>query len=168
MLQMSKVIQETKFRRKRPMKTFPAGANLVKKLLGKSSGLTDKPSFTNEQLIETVRAGLAYSELEVLQTTLGLPMEQLASLVGLSRATLQRRKKTSGKLSLVQSDRVVRLAKLMGKAIDVLEGQDNARQWMMTPQHGLGGAIPLEYADTEVGAREVENLLGRIEHGVIS
>ena len=33
---------------------------------------------------------------------------------------------------------------------------------------GLGGAIPLEYAETEVGAREVENLLGRIEYGVYS
>ena len=120
------------------------------------------------QLIEQVRAGLAYSELEALQASLGLPMERLAAQVGLSRATLQRRKKSDAALSAIQSDRVVRLARLMGKAIDVLDGEANARQWLSTPQHGLGGATPLDYADTEIGAREVENLLGRIEHGVFS
>jgi uncharacterized protein (DUF2384 family) len=35
-------------------------------------------------------------------------------------------------------------------------------------QKGLGGKTPLEYADTEPGAREVEDLLGRLEHGVFS
>jgi uncharacterized protein (DUF2384 family) len=35
-------------------------------------------------------------------------------------------------------------------------------------QPGLGGAVPLDFAKTEIGAREVENLLGRIEYGVYS
>jgi putative toxin-antitoxin system antitoxin component (TIGR02293 family) len=63
---------------------------------------------------------------------------------------------------------VVRFARLMGKAVTVLESEDNARQWLTSPQFGLGGAVPLDYADTEVGAREVEDLLGRIEYGVYS
>jgi uncharacterized protein (DUF2384 family) len=54
----------------------------------------------------------------------------------------------------------------MGKAVEVLS--QRRRTPMVTPQFGLGGAVPLEYAETEVGAREVENLLGRIEHGVYS
>ena len=49
-----------------------------------------------------------------------------------------------------------------------MESEANARQWLNAPQFGLGGAIPLEYAGTEVGAREVEDLLGRIEYGVYS
>ena len=56
----------------------------------------------------------------------------------------------------------------MGKAVEVMESEDNARQWLTSPQVGLGGAVPLEYAETEVGAREVEDLLGRIEFGVYS
>ena len=56
----------------------------------------------------------------------------------------------------------------MGRALDVMETENNARQWLTSPQYGLGGAVPLEYAETEVGAREVEDLLGRIEHGVYS
>ena len=56
----------------------------------------------------------------------------------------------------------------MGRAVEVLESEENARRWLTSPQFGLGGAVPLEYAETEVGAREVEDLLGRIEHGVYS
>jgi uncharacterized protein (DUF2384 family) len=39
---------------------------------------------------------------------------------------------------------------------------------LRSPQIGLGGAVPLAYAETELGAREVEDLLGRIEYGVYS
>ena len=67
-----------------------------------------------------------------------------------------------------RADRLVRFAKLMGKAIEVFDTTENARRWLTSPQIGLGGALPLDYAETEVGAREVEDLLGRIEYGVYS
>jgi putative toxin-antitoxin system antitoxin component (TIGR02293 family) len=102
-----------------------------------------------------------------LQASLKVPMEKLVPRLGISKATLHRRK-ASGKLDPAESDRVVRFARLMGKAVEVLESENNARQWLTSPQFGLGGAVPLDYADTEVGAREVEDLLGRIEHGVYS
>ena len=38
----------------------------------------------------------------------------------------------------------------------------------MTPQRALGGAIPLDIAKTEVGAREVEQIIGRLEQGVFT
>jgi putative toxin-antitoxin system antitoxin component (TIGR02293 family) len=94
-------------------------------------------------------------------------MDRLAPLLGISIATLHRRK-AAGRLDPVESDRVLRFARLMGKAIEVLETEENARSWMISPQYGLGGAVPLEYAGTEVGAREVEDLLGRIAYGVYS
>lgn len=50
--------------------------------------------------------------------------------------------------------------------MDVFGDQDDARTWLRRPQWGLGGAIPLEYARTDPGAREVEALLDRIEYGV--
>jgi putative toxin-antitoxin system antitoxin component (TIGR02293 family) len=61
-----------------------------------------------------------------------------------------------------------RVARLIERAARVLESGENARKWLTSPQIGLGGAVPMEYAGTEVGAREVEDLLGRIEHGVYS
>jgi putative toxin-antitoxin system antitoxin component (TIGR02293 family) len=119
------------------------------------------------KLVEKLRIGLPVTELNDLQATLAVPMEKLGPMLGISKATYHRRK-AEGKLDQAESDRVVRFARLMGKAVEVLESEEDARQWLTAPQFGLGGAVPLEYAETEVGAREVENLLGRIEYGVYS
>jgi putative toxin-antitoxin system antitoxin component (TIGR02293 family) len=94
-------------------------------------------------------------------------MDKLAPMLGISKATLHRRK-NAGRLDAAESDRVVRFARLLGRAAAVMESLENGRHWLASPQVGLGGAIPLEYAETEVGAREVEDLLGRIEYGVYS
>ena len=121
----------------------------------------------SSKIIGAVQAGLGIEEIESLRSVLGLPLEGLASKLGISKATLHRRR-VAGKLDPAESDRVVRFARLMGKAVEVLESEDNARRWLNSPQVGLGGAVPLDYAETEVGAREVEDLLGRIEFGVYS
>lgn len=124
-------------------------------------------SLAPAQLIQSLKAGLPVRELDDLRSTLDLSMDRLAPMLGISKATLHRRKIT-GRLDQVESDRVVRFARLLGKAAEVMESLANGRQWLTAPQIGLGGAVPLEYAETEVGAREVENLLGRIEYGVYS
>jgi putative toxin-antitoxin system antitoxin component (TIGR02293 family) len=124
-------------------------------------------NFSPSELIEVVQKGLPVRELEELQTSLALPMEKLGPLLGISKATFHRRK-AAGKFDAAESDRIVRFARIMGKAVEVLESEENARRWLTSPQFGLGGVIPLDYAGTEVGAREVEDLLGRIEYGVYS
>ena len=121
----------------------------------------------SHQLVKAIESGLAFSELESLRAQLGLPLDQLAEKLGIARATLHRRK-ASGRLAPDESDKVVRFARLFAQAEEVFIGKENARQWLSFPQSGLGGAIPLDYARTEAGAREVENLLGAIEYGVYS
>jgi putative toxin-antitoxin system antitoxin component (TIGR02293 family) len=118
-------------------------------------------------VIGAVRAGLPFAEVEALRAGLDLPADKLAPRLGLSKATLHRRK-LEGRLTPAESDRVMRYARLLGRAVEVLEGEDAARRWLSRPQYGLGGAVPLDYAETEAGAREVENVLGRIEYGVYS
>jgi len=114
------------------------------------------------------KVGLPVTELTDLQASLAVPAEKLAPMLGISKATFHRRKGTGAKLNPAVSDRVVRFAKLLGKAVKVFGDMEDAKQWLNSPQFGLGGAVPLDYAKTEVGAREVENLLGRIEYGVYS
>ena len=126
-----------------------------------------KGEFTTPGLIQAVQAGLPVCELRDLQVSLNVSMGKLGTMLGISRATLHRRK-AGGRLGPAESDRVVRFARLMGKAVEVMESAENARKWLISPQVGLGGAVPLDYAGTEVGAREVEDLLGRIEFGVYS
>jgi putative toxin-antitoxin system antitoxin component (TIGR02293 family) len=118
-------------------------------------------------MVRELKQGISFDELEQLRRSLDLPLERLVPMLGISKATLHRRK-LSGRLDGAESDRVVRFARLLGKAIEVLESPESARAWLGSPQIGLGGEVPLEFAETELGAREVEDLLGRIEEGVYS
>jgi putative toxin-antitoxin system antitoxin component (TIGR02293 family) len=118
-------------------------------------------------LIKIIGFGLPVQELDALQSSLDVPIDRLAAKLGISTATLHRRK-AQGRLDPEESDRVLRFARLMGKAVAVFGNLEDARQWLNSPQFGLGGTAPLDYAKTEIGAREVENLLGRIEYGVYS
>ncbi len=119
------------------------------------------------QLVSKVRAGVPFRELEKLRGELALPLNQLAEKLGISRATLHRRK-VAGRLDAHESDRLVRYDRLLQHARQVFGTTESARLWLGFPQYGLGGAVPLDYARTEVGAREVDDLLGRIEWGVLS
>jgi len=122
---------------------------------------------TVHQQIERIHAGLSFQAVQNLQRALDLPLEKMAAVLGMSRATLHRRK-TQGKIDQHESERLVRYQRLLKKADDVFGDGASAREWLTHKQSGLGGAVPLDFARTEIGAREVENLLGRIEYGVYS
>jgi putative toxin-antitoxin system antitoxin component (TIGR02293 family) len=119
------------------------------------------------ELIHRIQKGLRFSELKTLQDTLDLPFEKLAAKLCISRSTLQRRK-AAGRLSPDESDKVIRYSRLVRQAADFFGDIGKARAWLKHPQYGLGGAVPLDYARTETGAREVEDLLGRMKYGVYS
>ena len=143
-----------------------ASGIVVECILGPSSKAA-QPEWTPSRVVEALRAGLPISELRELQGRLDVPMDKLSQILGISKATLHRRK-GEGRLDAFESDRVVRFARLLGRAVEVMESEADARRWLTSPQIGLGGEVPLVYAESEVGAREVEDLLGRIEHGVYS
>ena len=119
------------------------------------------------ELIRQIQKGLPFSDLKVLQDSIDMPFEQLAAKLSISRSTLQRRK-VAGRLSPDESDKVMRFARLLEHATSVFGDVDKARAWLKFPQRGLGGVVPLDYAETEVGAQEVEKLLGRMKYGVYS
>jgi putative toxin-antitoxin system antitoxin component (TIGR02293 family) len=138
----------------------------------KTGTLERKPSHVARaehphELIRRIQKGLPFRQLEELQKNLELPLEQLAEKLSISRATLHRRK-VAGRLSPDESDKVNRYAELFTHALKVFGSIEKARAWLKFPQWGLGRIIPLDYAKTEVGAREVDNLLGRIDYGVYS
>ncbi len=120
-----------------------------------------------QQMIRRVESGVRFGDLETLGKALHLTLEQLSPLIGIARATLHRRKK-EGHLQALESDRVIRYERLYSQAAKVMGSKEEGLNWLRSPQRGLGGAVPLEYARTEVGGREVEKLLGRIDYGVYS
>ncbi len=64
-----------------------------------------------------------------------------------------------------ESDRLMRVA---AQAAEVLGSKEKASSWLRSPNRALAGSRPLDIIDTDLGAREVETVLGRIEHGVYS
>jgi putative toxin-antitoxin system antitoxin component (TIGR02293 family) len=128
-----------------------------------SIGLKSKSLFG---VIEQIKSGLPMGAFDNLRQKIGLSERALSESMDISKRTLTRRK-TEGRLSSSESERLVRLARLFDKATEVF-GNDEAvaAQWFKTPARGLGAKTPLEMAETELGAQEVNALLVRIEHGV--
>jgi putative toxin-antitoxin system antitoxin component (TIGR02293 family) len=118
-------------------------------------------------LAEQIRLGLPYAALEAVTGRLALSREQIAQALQLPERTLARRKKES-RLSPAESDRLFRLARIAAQAGDVLGSEDKAARWLRRSNRALGGRVPLALLDTDAGTREVEEVLGRIEHGVVS
>ena len=143
-------------------KEFPVPTNSdVESLLGlKAKGMPE--------LLGLVKAGLQYNSLENFVRKTRFPREEAISLVQISPRTLARRKE-KGRLSPEESDRLVRAARIVSQARRLFEGNaEAANHWLKSSQQALGGSTPLEYAQTEIGAREVEALIARLEHGVFS
>lgn len=119
------------------------------------------------ELGERVRQGLPYAALEAVMARLGLSREQVAEALHLPERTLARRKKER-RLHPDESDRLFRLARIAAQAEDALGSTEKTARWLQKPNRALGGRVPLALLDTDAGAREVEEVLGRIEHGVVS
>lgn len=118
------------------------------------------------ELHALIEKGLPVSLLDSLAGALGLKVEAVAALCGVSRATFHRKKSNRAKLGHFESDMVARYAALLKHATAVFEDEKAAGDWLRTEQIGLGGAKPLELAKTTQGYQEVEKLLTRIDHGV--
>jgi putative toxin-antitoxin system antitoxin component (TIGR02293 family) len=119
------------------------------------------------QMIKSIENGLPISNFTKLRDSLDLPDKDLAKYIRIPKSTLAIRKKR-GKFSFEESERLFRIQRLFTKALDVFGDAGLAKKWLKEDAYGLGDVSPLEYAGTEIGAREVEDLLGRIEHGVFS
>lgn len=120
------------------------------------------------KMAEVVSAGLPVAALRHLLAALGLAPSGLAPVVNIHGKTLARRLEARGRLKPEESERVARLMRVFVRAVDVLQDEEKARQWLTRPLVVLAGKSPLSLLATEPGAREVEQVLGRLEHGVFA
>jgi putative toxin-antitoxin system antitoxin component (TIGR02293 family) len=115
-------------------------------------------------MIRLVRRGLPVSTIQFVLDTGRLTLTELDRIV-LPRKTLMNRRKL-GSLTPEQSDRLVRVARLIAAAEETFGSQEKAHIWLRRPTTALGGDRPLDMLDTDEGARQVETLIGRIGHGI--
>lgn len=124
----------------------------------------------NNQLeaVELVTSGLSFATIARLQKTSGLTLDRIKKVIHISEGSFTRRKQ-EGRLSQEESERLLRLSRIYERALSLYE-QDSAGalEWLETPIPALGDRRPLDLLETEPGAREVEDLIGRIAHGIVS
>src|SRR5579872_3154144 len=140
--------------------------NAVVRELG-GRGLLGKKLSTQRDLSNAIRKGFPHEVVEELMRASGLTLKELADALDLSPRSLQRRRR-SGRLARFESDRLFRLARIVAFAHQALGGTDLAARWLKRPNRALAGSTPVSFIDTELGARQVENILGHIAYGGIS
>jgi len=119
-------------------------------------------------LMQQIEQGFSFEALLSLETNSGVSLTLLASVIGIPERTLARRR-VAGKLAPEESERLLRVSNLFEKCVELFEGDVTAAvNWLTSPKKALKNQSPLLYARTELGAREVEDLIGRLEHGVFS
>lgn len=118
-------------------------------------------------LIDVTRSGLPTKIADRLAELGGLTPEQLAAALGISTRTLARQR-AKARLGPVESDRAVRLARVLGLAHDVFENRKTTISWLHDPIVALGGKAPVDFLDTDAGVRRLEQILTRLDYGGVS
>jgi putative toxin-antitoxin system antitoxin component (TIGR02293 family) len=125
-----------------------------------------KPS--ERSLSEVIRSGLptANAIKFIKSTSASLPYATLLRVAGISQRTLERR--AGKRLGPDQSDRLVRIARVIDFAEESIGTREQALEWMNVPNQSLRGARPIEELDTDVGTKRVETVLGRLREGIVA
>lgn len=120
------------------------------------------------EAVPLITSGLPRGAVSRLAETSGLTMERIKQLAQISEGSFARRRQ-SGRLSPAESERLLRISRIFEAATCLYDGdQAGAREWLERPIPALGNRRPFDLAKTEPGAREVEDLIGRIERGIVS
>ena len=119
------------------------------------------------EIVMLVARGLPFNALTRFQRNTLLSTSDIGELVAIKPRTLHRRKE-QGRLAPDESDRLLRATRVFAKTLELFEGDaDATRRWLRAPAKALGGETPLRLSQTDLGAREVEALIDRLERGVL-
>lgn len=142
-----------------------AGQSNVLKLLGPP--LSRQPESSITDLRDAVRRGLPYHAFESIRQATGLSQQEFSAVLGISNRTIARRREER-QLTAAESDRLYRVARTLAHAVSALGSIEKARDWCARENRALGGEAPIALLDTDIGVRQVEDVLLRIEHGIYS
>ena len=118
-------------------------------------------------LIGISRRGIFKETLMALAKKLSFTMHEISRILHLSERTIQRYK-SKDRLSPDSSERVLLLAGLYERGLDIFGNAHNFTDWLRTPLSAFDGQQPIDFLDTSFGFQIVEDELVRIEHGVFA
>ena len=117
------------------------------------------------ELIPIIRQGLPAGAFTDIARALNIPSRTLAGKLHIRAATVVRRQANRKPLSLEVSEKVIRIARIRNLAQSIFTSDDAIGHWLTQTSPALDGTPPLDWLDTETGARRVENLLRGIMQG---
>ena len=97
----------------------------------------------------------------------GYSEDEIFALV-VPKRTLARRKAGNEPLTVEETDKALRLERIAVQAERVFGAPEKAHRWLRKVKRELRGETPLAYLASEAGARVVEEMLFRIEHGIFA
>lgn len=121
----------------------------------------------DSDLERVVRDGLPVQAVRALAENTFTTLTALQEVARIDRSTFARRVRSRARLKTDESDRIVRVARIAALSISAM-GREDGLAWLHEPNRALGERVPIDLLETEVGARQVEQIIGRIEHGVFS
>jgi putative toxin-antitoxin system antitoxin component (TIGR02293 family) len=126
-------------------------------------GVTPKSDFDLARIVER---GLPTTRLALLKQH-GLTFTEVSEIV-ISPRTLKHRKARRERLSDEETDRLVRVARIVALANSVFRNSQKALQWLRTESDRMGGRRPLSMLRTDAGGRLVESRLWQIDEGIFA
>jgi len=123
------------------------------------------PLRTELDVVRLVRRGVPTAAVDRFLEASHLTFNSIERHV-LPRRTFVRRQRAAQPLDPAESDRLIRLVRLVAAARETFGDAEKAMTWLGRENRALDGQTPLSLADTDLGARNVETLLGRIGHGL--
>jgi len=115
---------------------------------------------------ELLQTGLSSTTVDSLSAALGWTREKLAKAIDLVPRTVARRLARGARLTVPESERVLRVARVLARANDVLEGEAKAKTWLEEPSTALAGRAPIDLLRTDIGTELVLTELLKIDHGM--
>ena len=120
------------------------------------------PLKSEDMLVDVARQRLAPRAIRHLAAA-GLRARHLSFII--PARTLSHRNSKGERLTVEESDRALRLARIVALADIVFGDHGKALRWLDSSKKQFGGASALDMTGTETGARLVEELLVRIDEG---
>ncbi len=117
--------------------------------------------------VRMVRAGVLKDSIDRLSEITSIPVKNLVEILPVSERQFNRYGSNT-RLKKDLSEHILIVADVLLKALDIFDNPAQLREWFFTPQVALGSEKPIALLDTSFGAALVTDLLGRLEHGVVS
>jgi putative toxin-antitoxin system antitoxin component (TIGR02293 family) len=116
-------------------------------------------------LVEDIREGFVFAQVAALAKEAGVALEDLVEFGIIPRRTFTHSKQNQ-RFTATQSARLARFFRIQQRAKGTFASDERAMQWLKRPTEPLQNNAPVSLLDTEEGARLVEDLLTRIDHGI--